>query len=265
MKQYKLCILMMIAVCSSVDVASAQASTESLLNQLRASPLDLAVVGQLERSRDERALPALQQAFDDHAAKKERQYLAISLIRLGDKDEKYFAFLAGYARIAIESNAPPVLASDEKGNAIRGVINPDFEIWAEKLGMPVKEAAAVQMYTYPEDVMLLGKAMDARAVPLFTKGLQSQNDVIVLKAAEALALLNDVPAVSLIIRQSRQRGRGVGSLLASTLASYTNPDALREIDQTLVDPEFRRRYQQDRAAILRDKTNQSDSVKPKER
>ena len=60
MKQYKLCILMMIAVCSSVDVASAQASTESLLNQLRASPLDLAVVGQLERSRDERALPALQ-------------------------------------------------------------------------------------------------------------------------------------------------------------------------------------------------------------
>jgi hypothetical protein len=252
LKHHKQSILFAIYV-SLLGAVTAQESAERLLNQLHVIPLDLSVPNKLEHLPDKRVLPALRQAFDEHAAKNERQYIAIALVHLGDNDDKYFNFLAQYAQAAVESSAPPLLARDEKGNSIRGEMNPDFEAWAKQSGLPAKEAAAQQFYTYPEDVMFLGKARDPRGLPILKRGLQSRNEVIVLMAAEALVLADDVTAVPLIIQEGRVRGTGMASMLASTLALYKNPEALRLIDQSLVDPELRRTYEEHRATLLKQK------------
>jgi hypothetical protein len=54
-------------------------------------------------------------------------------------------------------------------------------------------------------------------------------------------------------------------MLASTLALYKNPEALRLIDQFLVDPELRRTYEEGRATLLKQKINPGESIKPKHR
>ena len=226
-------------------------TADALLALLRESPLDLSVVPRVEKLKDPRALPALRQAFEEHDAKSERQYIAIALIHLGESDKKYFDFLARYAEAAVDSDAPPVLAQDEKGDPIRGKLNPEFEAWARKSGVDVKVAAGVQLYTLPEDVMLLGNARDPRAIPLLRRGLRSRNDGVTSMAAHGLALLNDVGSVPMIIRECGVRRPVVTSMLIGDLAVYTDPESLRIIDQTLTDPELRKMYAELRESAVK--------------
>lgn len=264
MKRHKQWI--MFAICASfLGRASAEESVERLLNQLHVIPLDLSVPGKLEHSLDKRVLPALRQAFEEHAAKNEGSTLQSPWCAWGRTMINTSINLAQYAQVAVESSAPPVLAQDEKGNSIRGKMNPDFEAWANQSGLPVKEAAAQQFYTYPEDIMFLGKAQDPRAFPLLKRALQSRNEGIVVMAAEGLALANDMSAVSLIIQEAHLRRTILGTTLASMLAIYTNPEALRLIDQFLVDPELRKTYEEGRAMLLKQKTNSGEPIKPKDR
>ena len=223
----------------------------ALLDRLRVSPLDLSVLPRLEAAKDPRVLPALRQAFEEHPVKSELQYIAVSLIHLGDHDERYFQFLSKYAEAAIGSDAPPVLAQDEKGDSIRGKLNPEFEAWARKRGIDWKVAAGEQMYTMPEDVKLLGEARDSRALPLLRRGLQSKNDVVALMATQELALLNDAASVPTIIRECVSSRPSRRRLMLSILAIFTDPEALRIIDQSLTDPELRKTYLKLREAAKR--------------
>jgi HEAT repeat protein len=214
---------------------------------------------------DDRVLPAMRRAFESRENKSERQHLALSLIRLGEKDEKYLDLLMAYAQTAIDSDAPEVLTHDEKGDAVRGVINPDFVAWAERGGLSVDKAAGQSLYEYPEDVMLLGNARDPRAASLLKRGLQSRNDVVVSMAAQGLALLNDVSALPLILQAGQARGKSMRFSLASMLAIYDSAEALRWIDQFLMDPELRKTYQQGREIRLKNRENRSVPFRPKDR
>jgi hypothetical protein len=226
----------------SLHEVKAQDTAAPLLKELHRVPLDVSVVSRLEQVHDARVLPALRQAFEEHEVKQARQHIAISLIRLGVRDEEYYQLLAGYARAAVESDAPDVLVHDQNGDAIKGALSPEFRIWAVRSGLNVKEATGLSVYTYPEDVLLLSTAKDPRAADLFKKGLQSRNGGVVAFSAQGLALLNDASAVSLIYQASQANGRVLGRMLISSLAMYTDPVALRLIDQLVLNDEARKFY-----------------------
>src|ERR1039457_3402359 len=77
--------------------ARAQDEVTALLARLSSEPLDESVLDAIERQPyDDRIVPALEAAFDHRAPKSEKQAIAETLVRLGDKSRKYFEFLASY-------------------------------------------------------------------------------------------------------------------------------------------------------------------------
>src|SRR5258708_4157309 len=104
----------------------------------------MAVIGDVLRSGDRALVSPLRQAFDQTEGKREKQAIAETLIKLGDKESRYFEYLASFAKRAVESGAPAVLF-------VRGVMNPEFEPWCRDHGLDVEEEIVNQPKVYPQD------------------------------------------------------------------------------------------------------------------
>src|SRR5438552_1883049 len=76
--------------------AGGQEQLTDLLSKLGGKRLDKSVLYALEgHPPDHRILPALEEAFDHRQDKNEKQAIAVTLLRLGIKSDKYFDFLEG--------------------------------------------------------------------------------------------------------------------------------------------------------------------------
>lgn len=222
--------------------AQDQVSVQTLLDRLREPRLDLSVVSSLARYRDERVLPSLKQAFETHPSKEDRQYIATSIVRLGEKDDMYYRYLESYAKEAIESDIPDPFAYNPDGSDARGKVNPELKAWAEKHRISPEAAFHQATNTYPTDVLVFGGVRDPRMIQLLRRGFNSANSLVVAASAHVLAEMNDVDSIPLILRTANAN-KPVAMVIVGYLSMYNlDADAENRISDSLRDPKLKELY-----------------------
>jgi hypothetical protein len=190
--------------------------------------------------RDPAALEELKLRFESEPEKTDRQRIAVVLVRREQEDQRYFDFLAGYAREAVESGMPYPLELDEQGKVVPGLYSAEFLTWAATKKTAPESAARVGIYGYPLDVFLLALTGDSRAAEIFFKGLDAKNPLIVYRAAWGLAKLRINSAVPLIVNAAK-RASGEGQThIARALALFDDPKAQAEAERLIEDKELLR-------------------------
>src|SRR5437868_330132 len=217
--QFALGKLALIGLAATVANAADPRSISELLSRVAAGPLDPSIFFELESKRPEpRIFDALGAAFDKRESKEERQRIAVTMLRLGNRSERYFAFLSGYAQQAIEDRTPLYYVYGPAGDVVRGEMSYEFEKWCRENHRDTREVMQIQFVTYPQDVQLLGSAEDSRAAELLKRGLESQNPLVVYYSAEGLALLQDDATVPLVEQSCERFPAGTRRLVAGALA-----------------------------------------------
>jgi hypothetical protein len=249
----KLGSIALVAFCVALPWA-AQTDIDILVTRVSEGALDVGALWQLEaQPTDPRILPALRKAFDERAARRDRQELAATLSRLGEKDDRYFDCLAGYAKEAIEDRIPFFEKFDQEGRSISGQFSAEFENWCARNNKNPIEVAARQFQLYPEDVKILAEVEDSRAIELFRRGLDSNNPGVIAYSAQGLGRLHDLTALPLISKAANRIPAGERAVIASQLPWYSHPDAERLLEQ-LVPDSYRRDYLRRNVQILRVET-----------
>jgi hypothetical protein len=108
-------------------------------------------------------IPALKDQFDRVRDPLLKDKIAAALLRLGEKDDKYWEFLVNEAKAALESNTPNFVSYDSEGKAVSAP-SPEFEAWLQTSGTSDESAMDDSMYLLPGRVALLGWSGDPRAV-----------------------------------------------------------------------------------------------------
>jgi len=212
--------------------AVGQDDLATLLGRLAGKGLDHSALIALEgHPPDPRIIPGLEAAFGGREAKDEKQWIAVALLRLGDKSEKYFDFLAGFVRVAVEDRAPfPV----EK----RGEFTAEFQNWCANNGKDPQTAAS-QVAAYTRDGHFLAMGQDPRATDLFRRGLESPNVTVVAFCVEGLARLQDVAAIPLIAKAADRFPPGAWRAIAMQLPWFGRLEAYQLMER--LEPDRRSR------------------------
>jgi hypothetical protein len=186
--------------CQAPSGGAQQSKLKTLLAQLSEGSVDpLPTLVQIEaQPPDPRTIPALEAAFDKRDAKEDKQWIANTLLRLGDQKDKYFDYLAGFVQHAIEDRTLLPLKIDSEGNAVRGEFSVEFENWCAPNHKDPRQVAALQLGVCPMDVMILAMANDRRAADLFLRGLDSPNPTVVAYSTQGLGRLGVMSAIQLV-------------------------------------------------------------------
>jgi len=220
--------------------ALGQDTLSELLSRLASEQFDESVLQAIEgHPPDPRITPALEAAFGRRVAKSEKQEIAVTLLRLGDKSAEYFDFLAKYAREAVEDRTPCFIYVDANGRAVKGRFSPAFENWCALNGKDPKSVAAVQIGVYPRDVLFLARSQDPRAADLLRKGLDSPNPTVVAFSVEGLGRLQDAAAIPLIAKAYENLPEDGRVAVAMELPWYSSPEAYRLMERLVPDPKYR--------------------------
>jgi hypothetical protein len=206
-------------------IAGQDRQLTELLARLADKRFDRSILYALEgHPYDRRILPALQQAFESRVIKNEKQAIAVSILRLGGKSDKYFNFLADYARAAVEDRTPFYMKVDANGQELRGEFSAEFLNWCALNGKAPQSTAALQVGAYPEDVLALARAQDPRALPVLRRALDSPYPNVVSFAVEGLGRLQDIDAIPLIAKAA-ERLPQAQRVIAMALPWYARPEA----------------------------------------
>jgi hypothetical protein len=218
----------------------AQDSAALLPAYLKDRPIDEGILLEIERHPVSReTLPALETAFRQGGSKHDLQLIAATIIRLGDKSERYYDYLAKCAHEAIEDRTPFFVSYDNKGHAIRGKLDPGFENWCALNGKDPMAVAAAQLGEQPGDVLTLARVNDIRSRDLLRSGLESPNPSIVAYSVQGLGRIQDWDAFPLIETASRRLNPGEHLTLAMQLPWFTAPQADRLMRELLPDSNAR--------------------------
>ena len=183
-------------------------------------------------------VPSFQELFLKLTGKKPRQFLALALLKAGQKDEIYFEELARYARAAIASDAPESVEYDKEGNSIKDHLNPAFLRWCEDnqlLPQDCKQAVTPHGF----DVLLLGQTKDRRAVPILRKALTVANGGIVWAAVQGLAGMNDTASIPLIASSIKRFPPKIAPLIAAAMVDFDDPRVGPLLDHFVTDTKWR--------------------------
>jgi hypothetical protein len=242
--------------CVTLLPASAQTDLNTLLNRLSERPLSAWILFRIEEYPVEpRTLTSLKAAFNDDENKQERQYIAATLIRLGEQSNEYFDFLAGFAKVAVEDRSPFFLNYDAAGRSIRGEFNPEFERWCIENHKNPREIAALQFGTYSRDIEALATAEDRRALEIFRTGLGSGNPLVIAYSVAGLGRLQDINSLPLISAALDHAQAGDRRLIATHLAWYSHPAAERLLSHIVPDASTRDTLRRDIELLRIDELN----------
>jgi HEAT repeat protein len=128
---------------------------------------------------------------------------------------------------------------DGSGNAISGVMNPDFIRWCREKNLDSNEEGIRQLYGYPSDVRILERTRDPRAIPLLKKCLGATNPGVVARCAEGLALLQQSDSIPSIVQACERFPKGAVLVVAESLAGFIAPEARRAFERFIPDPNLR--------------------------
>ena len=224
-----------------------ETDVRTLLAELSRDPGNATVLYKLEgQPTNQQILEALTATFDRAPDKRRKQEVAKTLIIIGDKSDRYFEYLAGFARAAMAFDGPDPFYYDQAGHALRGMMNPELESWALARGLDPRATMAKAVYEFPEDVDILARARDERANSLFRQGLNSRLPLVVAYSAEGLALLRDTSALPMIIAACDRLKGSARTGVAWQLAKFgQNPEAEQALRRYVPNPTERERVQAD--------------------
>jgi len=190
----------------------------------------------------EKTVPALIAAFHARVDKAEKQWISGSLIRLGERSDTYFNYLAGYAKVAVEDRTPYFVKYDGYGQSVSGQFSSNFENWCARNGKDPRAVGALQFQVYPEDVFILAKTQDLRARDLFREGLGSPNPLVLAFCVQGLGRLRDEAALPLIAQAILQVPAGSRPAVAGQLPWFALPAADKLFEQVTPDRRMRDMY-----------------------
>ncbi len=217
---------------------------DALLARLAGEHVTEGDVEELEgQPQNERTIPALRAAFSRQTEKEKKQWIAGSLIRLGDRSDLYFDYLAGYAKVAVEDRAPDFVKYDSAGRGLRGQFSAEFLEWCARNGKEPRALAALQFGVYPPDVLALAKAGDSRARELFRRGLESPNPLVLGYCVQGLGRLHDEAALPVIGQAISRVPAGDRVVVSGQLPWFDTPAADRLFEQVTPEPRTREFWQ----------------------
>lgn len=206
------------------------------MNALRAGkaePYDLEVIGQANAVE---AIPDLEKQFavttDSDPILKGK--IASVLVKLGDKNNVYWSYLADNAMAVLTSDAPGPFTFDSQGN-VAGQ-SPALEAWAKAHNTSVEVAFTNAQYIWPSRLLLIAATGDRRAIPILRKAMSSANPIIQTAAARGLAEFQDKDSVPLITDSLKRAPKQVAEALAESLAYFDDPQ-IQEIAAKYLSPE----------------------------
>ena len=217
----------------------AQSELDSLLEKLASGPLGNTLWQLQNQPADSGTIPALRAAFEKRTDKAEKQEIAVTLLRLGEKADRYFNFLASYASQAINDHTPLFQKYDQDGRGVRGELSPVFEIWCATNHKDPMEVVGIQLYTYPQDVLALAKAGDPRALDLFRRGLESENPAIVALSVQGLGRLNETSALPAIAKAGDRLQSSDRFVISTELPWFGTPEAYQLMERWDPNPRSR--------------------------
>jgi hypothetical protein len=236
----KLTVIPMAALMLVPLRGEAQDSAASLPAYLKDRPIDEGVLLDIERQPVSReTLPGLATAFSQGGSKHDLQLIAATIIRLGDKSERYYNYLAEFAHEAIKDRTPFFVSYDNQGHAIRGKLDPGFENWCALNGKAPMAIVAAQMGEQPGDVLTLARVNDIRSRDLLRSGLESPNPLVVAYSVQGLGRIQDWDAIPLIEKASQRLNPGEHLTLAMQLPWFTGPQEDRLMRELLPDSHAR--------------------------
>jgi HEAT repeat protein len=209
----------MLALCSAIPVqpqenrdaqnradselarAFSEKSAPELVNSYFDLPsIPLLVIRRLMNFGDPRVIPALRNAFDRERQPLTREFLAAALVRLGDKDSRYFDYAAGEALDAVNNGVPywtsPATEAADGSDLER---HEEIRSWSQAHRTPIVQAIRIAIIENPGAVEALALAEDRRSVPILLQALQSPNLLVVREAAFGLARMHETAAARPII------------------------------------------------------------------
>jgi hypothetical protein len=222
-----------------------QAELDKLLAELNVR-VDSGTLHKLQQYGGPRVMVALRAAFETQEEKRSRQDLAIALIRLGEKDDKYYHYLEAFAKEAVDSDAPDVFVYGADGVPLKPVQwSPEIYAWSAQHGITIDAAVGQAYRIFPSDLMLFGEAArdDPRGTALMRRGLQSHNPFVVYVCASFLAAVNDttsIPAVLQLI--NTEMHYPTAELLVASIALFNGDEVERRILGSLANPKLKEYY-----------------------
>jgi hypothetical protein len=171
--------------------------------------------------------------------KREKQWIASTLLRLGDSSPVYSDFLIDSAKDAIQDRTPLAFDYDQNGETIKGRFSDRFEACCKANGKDPRSVAALQFGTYPEDVLLLARAQDSKANASLRRALESANPLVVAYAVQGLGRLGDPSAIPLIAKVSEAFPVSARAVIAMNLPWFSSSDAFRLMEHLAPDPNAR--------------------------
>jgi hypothetical protein len=154
------------------------------------------------------------------------QAIAISLIKLGVKDQIYFDELASYARRAIADDPPdPYSVYHVEGNE-RPEQTIEFNRWCANHGYRLDNCVGMWTTSYVMQLGWLGAAHDQRSIPIFRGGLNGSGSAIVEQCVGGLADLNDKGSIPLIARACARFSKDAVVGIVISAMGYNEPGVL---------------------------------------
>ena len=212
-------------------------------------PYPLFVIRRLIDLADPVVLPALREAFMLEGENLTRQFLAAALVRLGDTDPRYFDYVARAALDAVNSDVPYRDSSAILATANGSPHHDEIRAWAQARGVPLIQGIRTATIELPAAVEALGEAADRRSLPIFLRGLESPNVLIVREAAFGLARLHDTAAVEPIMTACKRLDAEERPWVAKSLLYFHSKKAQKAASAMIADPA---RLQRWRASVNRE-------------
>jgi hypothetical protein len=192
---------------------------------------------------------ALHDAFDRFGSKRERQEISAVLVEIGDEDARYYRYLEGFAKTAVEDSTPFFMAFDDAGRVSREARNFEFERWCRDRNANPGDVARLEYEEYPRDVDLLQRTRDPRGIPVLLEGLRSVNPFVVEKAGLGLALQGRTDAISLLAKACETFTQDGCAIVARAFAEFQTP--LAEQYLTRFEADWRLRLEYEKSAAQR--------------
>jgi hypothetical protein len=172
-----------------------------------------------------KALPILKELFLSSKDDETKEYIASTLMELGDTGEIYWDFLSKQANEAIDSGPPYPIFLGTNGNGGPN-FSPTFVAWATSHNLSTNDAWHQATITLPGHLLLLGVTHDTRAIPVLQRGLLKAHGFIQIFAAEALAALQDRDSIPLIVDACKNAPPEIASTIAAfALVYFDDPRA----------------------------------------
>jgi hypothetical protein len=183
----------------------------------------------------EERISEYKQVFEKTQDKREKQRSAVLLLRFGEKDEKYFNYLAEHAKNSLKNDKPFPFKFGEDGKMIKGEYTEEFLSWAEQHGIAPDVAAPKAFYDDIIDIFRLADSYDPRGYDILIEALNSPNYMIATQAAKGLAGIGDKRAIEHIRAAAVKAPNDAKSLfIIDALIYFDDIEAQNAINELMV-------------------------------